>query len=89
MDSVSYEPCGCLINFHYYVCSNLIIRCRGQAPSVAAFLLGISIISPTVHHNQIAGMGEFYPKAGRRTMALNWVCAIWYDSCSRGTAGTR
>ena len=43
------------------VFSGLVILCRELAPSFDPFLLGISIISLTVHHYQIAGLREFLP----------------------------
>jgi len=43
------------------VFSGIVILCRELAPSFDPFLFGISIISLTVHHYQIAGMREFLP----------------------------
>jgi AcrR family transcriptional regulator len=43
------------------VFSGLVILCGELAPSFDPFLLGISIISLTVHHYQIADMREFLP----------------------------
>ena len=43
------------------VFSGLVILCRELTPSFDPFLLGISIISLTVHHYQIAGLREFLP----------------------------